>query len=120
MDYGTDFDSTGKLDSKGQVALVSGTDNVKQAIKNRLATELDVYIEYCDDYGTTLRDMFKEGLTDNSIEWIKTEIQMNVLKESRVASCDVEYIGGHGFKYTFRLIDDDTEYIEEVNVEDAD
>lgn len=118
MDFGTDIDSTGKLDSKGQVALVSGTANVQQAIKNRLLTELDVYIEYCDDYGTTLRDMFKE-LTENSIEWIKTEIQMNVLKEPRVASCEVEYLGGHGFKYTFRLVDDDTEITEEVNIEDA-
>jgi len=120
IDFGTDIDSTGKLDSKGQVALVSGTDNVKQAIRNRLLTELDVYIEWCDDYGTTLRDMLREELTDNSIEWIKTEIQMNVLKEPRVASCEVEHVTGHKFKYTFRLVEDDTEYTEEVNVEDAD
>jgi len=119
MDYGTDIDSTGKLDSKGQVALVTGTANVQQAIKNRLLTELDVYIEWCDDYGTTLRDMLKEELTDNTIEWIKTEIQMNVLKEPRVASCDVEHVEGVQFKYTYRLIDDDTEFTDEVNVEDA-
>lgn len=119
MDFGVDIDSTGKLDSKGQVALVSGADNVKQAIRNRLLTELDVYIEYCDGYGTTLRDMFRKGLTDNSIEWIKTEIQTNVLKEPRVASCEVEYVGGNGFTYKYRLVEDDTEYTEEVNVEDA-
>ena len=115
MDFGTDFDSTGKLDSKGQVALVSGAANVQQAIKNRLLTELDVYIEYCDDYGTTLKDMFGDELTDNTIEWIKTEIQMNVLKEPRVASCDVEYVDGVRFKYSYRLLDDDTEFTDEVN-----
>jgi phage baseplate assembly protein W len=115
MDFGTDIDSTGILDSKGQVALVSGTDNVKQAIRNRLATELDVYIEYCDDYGTNLQDMFGDELTDNTIEWIKTEIQMNVLKDPRVASCDVEHIEGIKFKYTYRLLDDDTEFTDEVN-----
>lgn len=118
MDYGTDIDSTGKLDSKGQVAIVSGADNVRQAIRNRLLTELDTYIEWCDDYGTTLRDMLSEELTENSIEWIKVEIKMNVLKEPRVASCEVEY-GNGGFVYKYRLIDDDTEYTEEVNTEDA-
>jgi len=44
---------------------------------------------------------------------------MNVLKDPRVASCDLEYIDGIRFKYTYRLIDDDTEYADEVNTEDA-
>lgn len=112
MDYGVDIDSTGKLDSKGQVATVSGTDNVEQAVRNRVMTELDVYIEWCDDYGTTLRDMLREDLDKNNIEWIKTEIEMAVLKEPRVASCEVEYNPTHGFIYKFRVIDDDTEYTE--------
>ena len=114
IDFGTDIDSTGKLDSKGQVALVSQQDNVIQAVRNRLLTELDVYIEWCNDYGTTLRDMLSQDLDDSNIEWIKTEIEINVLKEPRVASCTVDYTNGV-FTYTFTLIDDDTEYTEEVN-----
>lgn len=116
MDYGTDIDSTGKLDSKGQIALVTGVDNVRQAIRNRLLTELDTYIEWCDDYGTTLRDMLRRDLTPSNIEWIKTEIQMNILKEPRVAGCTVEHTGGHGFQYTYTLINDDTTYNEEVDM----
>jgi phage baseplate assembly protein W len=112
VDYGTDFDSTGKLDSKGQIATVSGQDNVKQAIRNRLLTELDTYIEWCDDYGSTLHDLFQRPLNENNIEWIKTEIKMTVLKEPRVASCEVEYTIGSGFVYRYRLIDDDNKYTE--------
>ena len=115
IDFGTDIDSTGKLDSKGQVALVSQQDNVIQAVRNRIMTGLDVYIEWCNDYGTTLQDMLSEDLDDNNIEWIKTEIKINVLKDPRVASCTVDYTNGV-FIYTFTLIDDnDTKYTEEVN-----
>lgn len=117
MDYGTDIDSTGKLDSKGQVSIISGLDKVKQSIRNRLLTELDTYIEWCDDYGTTLRDMFGEPLNENSIEWIKMEIQMNVLKDVYVAGCTVEY-RDDVFVYRYRLIDDDEglEYSDEVKI----
>jgi hypothetical protein len=115
MDYGTDIASHGRLDSKGQVPLVSGVDNVKQALRNRLLTELDVYFESCDDYGTTLRDNLKEDLTMQNIEWIKMDIRLTVLKDPRVTKCEVEYRRENGFKYFYQLIDDDTEYFDEVS-----
>jgi hypothetical protein len=115
MNFGTDIASHGRLDSKGQVSTVSGKDNVLQAVRNRLLTELDVYFECCDDYGTKLRDMLKKDLTKANIEFIKMEIKLNVLKDPRVASCTVEYIGNRGFQYKFRLINDNTEYKDEVS-----
>lgn len=114
MNYGTDIASHGKLDSKGQVPTVSGIDNIKQAVRNRLLTELDVYVECCDDYGTTLRDMLNKDLDDNTIEWIKADIRMNVLKDPRIASCEVEYIKDRGFRYYWKPVGDDTEYDGEV------
>ncbi|MDR3062554.1 MAG: DUF2634 domain-containing protein [Methanobrevibacter sp.] len=114
VNYGTDIASHGSLDSKGQVPTVSGIDNIKQALKNRLLTELGVYVECCDDYGTTLRDMLNKDLTENNIEWIKTEIRMTVLKDPRIASCEVKYVKNRGFHYSFKAIDDDTEYEGEV------
>ena len=111
--WGTDISSSGKLDSRGQVSTVSEVDNVRQAIKNRLLTELDVYSSSCDDYGTTLKDMLGKELTKTNIEWIRMEIRLNVLKDPRVGSCRVEY-KDNVFKYFYKLLDDDTEYSEEV------
>jgi len=113
MNWGTDISSSGQLDSRGQVSIVSGVDNVRQAIKNRLLTELDVYVDCCDDYGTTLRDMLGKDPNKINIEWIKMEIRLNVLKDPRVGSCRVEYTD-HTFKYFWKLIGDDTEYSDEV------
>lgn len=111
--WGVDIASHGRLDSRGQVSIVAEEKNVEQALRNRLLTEKDTYSECCDDYGSNLHEMLKRDRTDFNIEMIKWEIRNEVLKDPRIASCEVYYIEGK-FRYTYKLFDNPEEYSSEV------
>lgn len=101
VDYGTDFASHGKLDSKGQVPIVSGIDNVKQAVRNRIKTYLGTYDFIDPEYGTLLKDHL--GMKNNQISQEITclEIETRVINDPRIKDATAEYDNGN---YNLRLI----------------
>ena len=91
MDYGTDLKSGGKLDSKGQIPTVSGLDNLRQSIRNRLLTYRGTYSYINESYGSNLRDYLK--LDNNKINQalICLEIETVTLEDPRVAKSEAYY-----------------------------
>lgn len=105
MNYGTDIASHGvdskgrlippKLDSRGQIPTVSGVDNVRQALRNRLLTYRGTYSNIDPDYGSLLKDYL--GLDNNEVNQaiICLELETQCLKDPRVASAKAEYSDGN-------------------------
>jgi hypothetical protein len=91
VDYGVDIASHGKLDSRGQIPLVSGTDNVRQSLINRILTYEGTYSYIDEDYGSVLKDYL--GLDNNQLNQniVCLELETQCLKDPRVVSVKAEY-----------------------------
>jgi phage baseplate assembly protein W len=83
--FGIDYSSNGELTSTGDLMLVSGLDNAKQAIRNRLLTSILVY-DYLDEYGCNLNEMFGEPTNRNSLQLLDLIIRDSLNLEPRVQS----------------------------------
>ncbi len=94
VDLGTDIASHGKLSSNGQIALVSGLDNLHQAIKNRIKTYKGTYYYIDEDYGTNLKEFL--GYDDNNEmrAIICLDIETSVIQDSRIKDAECYYENG--------------------------
>ena len=90
----TDYASHGKLDSRGQIPIVSGKDNLIQSIKNALKTYKGTYSYIDADYGSLLKDYISMDNNEVTRQLICLEIETVALKDSRVASAICEYDNG--------------------------
>jgi phage baseplate assembly protein W len=81
--FGIDYSSNGELTSTGDLMLVSGLDNAKQAIHNRLMTDILVY-DYLEDYGCNLDELVGEPTNHNSLQLLDLIIRDSLNLEPRV------------------------------------
>ena len=106
MDFGS---------SRGDLATVTGAENVKQAIINRLLTPIGSLLLH-PEYGSTLHSIIGTPIIDGTPLVIDDEITKTILKDSRVANViakgskieNDKYSGKficelQGFEYVFEL-----------------
>jgi hypothetical protein len=85
--YGTDINSDFTF-TNGDINLVSGTQNLGQAICNRLNSDLTTYDTFYPRYGGNLFEWFGEWNTPNIHEYIKIEIESILDQDPRIASVE--------------------------------
>lgn len=83
--FGIDYSSNGGLTSTGDLMLVSGLDNAKQAIHNRLLTRIIIY-DYLDGYGCDLDEIMGEATNHNSLQLLELIVKESLNLEPRVQS----------------------------------
>ena len=94
VSIGTDMQSDWSFNDKGDLELVSGKDNISQAISNRLSTELNSLLFY-NEYGSLLWSFIGWRGSKQSLEFMKIEIENRLLQDPRLReySVDLEYLG---------------------------
>ena len=94
VSIGTDMQSDWSFNDKGDLELVSGKDNISQAISNRLSTELNSLLFY-NEYGSLLWSFIGWRSSKQSLEFMKIEIENRLLQDPRLReySVDLEYLG---------------------------
>ena len=110
-EYGVDIDS--QLNFKdGDLILVEYEDNLGQSIKNRLNTIQDGMDLFYSDYGSVLMEFLGWRRNDETLEFIKLEIQDCLSKDPRIKDfdVDVEYNDAGNVVIRFRLISETTDF----------
>ena len=84
MDYGTDIDDNW-IFKDGDLTTVTGEDNLRQALKNRLLTP-EGHFQWCyNDYGSDLHDVIGEYNTERLGDYVCVSIQYSLLADPRVS-----------------------------------
>lgn len=86
VELGTDISSTWEF-SKGDLVLVNHTDNMRQAIKNRLSCPLD-YLDY-DNYGSDIHSFLGGRKNDTVLNFLKIEIETRLIQDPRIQDFEV-------------------------------
>ena len=110
-EYGVDIDS--RLNFKdGDLILVEYEDNLVQSIKNRLNTIQDGMDLFYSDYGSVLMEFLGWRRNDETLEFIKLEVQDCLSKDPRIKDfdVDVEYNDAGNVVIRFRLISETTDF----------
>ena len=110
-EYGVDIDS--QLNFKdGDLILVEYEDNLVQSIKNRLNTIQDGMDLFYSDYGSVLMEFLGWRRNDETLEFIKLEVQDCLSKDPRIKDfdVDVEYNDAGNVVIRFRLISETTDF----------
>jgi len=81
--FGIDYTSNGELTSSGDLMLVDGLDNAKQAIKNRLLTRIQVY-DYLGEYGCDLDKVIGEPTNQITLKLLDLIIKDSLNLEPHV------------------------------------
>ena len=91
-DFGTDLCWNS---SETRLGTVTGDDNIKQSIINRLNTRYEELNWVYSDYGCNYRDYLGLKNNDTTLEFIKNSIKQALEEESRIESYDLElfYMG---------------------------
>lgn len=86
IELGTDISSTWEF-IKGDLVLVNHTDNMRQAIKNRLSCPLD-YLDY-DNYGSDIHSFLGGRKNDTVLNFLKIEIETRLIQDPRIQDFEV-------------------------------
>lgn len=86
---GTDIKSDWSFNSEGDLNIVSGVDNLGQAISNRLNTYLGDLDLFYQEYGSTLFEYLGEINHETIHEYIRIEIEHAVSNDKRVREINV-------------------------------
>ena len=86
VELGTDISSTWEF-IKGDLVLVNHTDNMRQAIKNRLSCPLD-YLDY-DNYGSDIHSFLGGRKNDTVLNFLKIEIETRLIQDPRIQDFEV-------------------------------
>ena len=81
--FGIDYSSNGELTSSGDLMLVEGLNNAKQAIRNRLLTRIIIY-DYLWEYGCDLDKVIGKPSNNTSIALLELLIKDTLNLEPRV------------------------------------
>lgn len=97
MDFGTDIDGGWNF-VNGDLQLINGEDNLKQALINRLTCDLGSLIYY-ENYGGLLFMFLGWKSKQSNLDFIRLDIENILAQEDRVSSMDVnvDYVE-HGVK----------------------
>ena len=111
-EYGVDITSNLNFNDEGDINLSKYEDNIVQAICNRLSTIQDTLDLFYYDYGSVLNHFLGWKKTDETLSFIKIEIENVLTKDPRINSftVDLEYIT-EGVRINIVLTD-----FEEVNL----
>lgn len=82
--YGCDYCSCGEVSSSGDIKLVEGLDNAKQAIRNQLLTRLGTYPSIDTEYGSRIYELWGEDIRQSNLEALQVHIRNALLKQARV------------------------------------
>ena len=83
VEYGVDINSEWSFED-GDLKLVSSKDNLIQAILNRLNTLQDSLNLFYGDYGSYLQSYFGWRRNEQTLEFIRVEIQSVLAKDPRL------------------------------------
>lgn len=86
--YGTDIKDSFSF-SNGDIDIISGIENLEQSIINILNTKLGFYDWCYENYGSNLSEIFGRQNDDNSLEYLRIEIEYTVKKNPRVKDISV-------------------------------
>lgn len=89
-DIGTDIKSSWDFNEKGDLILVSDEANIVQAVKNRLGCQRNSLDLYYMDYGSVLTQFLGWPRTDETLEFIKLEIENTLQQDPRLPSYTLE------------------------------
>lgn len=91
-DFGTDLCWNS---SETTLGTVTGDNNIKQSVINRLNTRYEELNWVYNDYGCNYRDYLGLKNNDTSLEFIKNSIKQSLSEESRIENYDLElsYLG---------------------------
>jgi len=84
-DGGIDIDSSFTFND-GDIVLSKYSDNLCQAITNRLNTDLDELELFYEDYGSVLSGFFGWKTNDETLGFIESELNIVLSKEPRIES----------------------------------
>ena len=87
--YGTDIKSDFKFDN-GDLELVNGTDNLGQAIINRLNTYKGFYDSFYTNYGGDLQKIYGMENNTNALEYLRIEIESILRQDPRIKEITCE------------------------------
>lgn len=82
--YGCDYSSFGGVSSNGDIMLVEGLSNAKQAIHNQLLTPVGTYPSVDTEYGSSILEIWGEDLIKPNLEALEVHINNALLKQERV------------------------------------
>ena len=85
--YGTDINSDFSF-TDGDINLVSGTNNLAQAVCNRLNSNLNTYEIFYTEYGGNLLEWLGEQNNSNIQEYIRIEIESILMQDPRITSIE--------------------------------
>lgn len=85
---GVDVDRSWQL-FDNDVLLVDGSNNLYQAIYNRLMTSLNDMDYFYDEYGSNMRDWLGELMSYENLQNLADEVHNRVLEDPRISDCDV-------------------------------
>lgn len=93
MDIGTDISSDWSLNGNGDLNLVADNDNIVQTIRNRLSCYLPNFKIYYDFYGGFLSEYFGRRRVEETLEFMKVEIDTILSQETRIqnVTTDLSY-----------------------------
>lgn len=86
--YGVDYNSNGTVSSTGDIAVVEGLANAKQAIRNQILTPEGAYPSVDDEYGSMVYDVAGEDLTSQQLQTLEVHIRNALLQQERVRKID--------------------------------
>ena len=109
-EFGVDINSDWDF-SHNDLNLVEYNDNLKQSIKNRLGTELDALELFYTDYGSILMNLLGLKNNDNTLKFLKIEVDNCLNKDPRINSfeSDVSYIGDGEIRIFLKIFGADTD-----------
>lgn len=84
--YGCDYCSCGEVTSNGDIKLVDGLNNAKQAIRNQLLTRIGTYPSIDSEYGSRIYELWGEDIIQPNLDALKVYINNALLAQPRVKS----------------------------------
>lgn len=74
----------------GDLVLIDGTDNVAQALFNRLTCRYNDMAYFYLNYGSRIREWMGRANYQQNLDGLANEVQLRVLEDPRVSDCEVE------------------------------
>jgi len=112
IELGTDLNTNWEF-KDGDLILVENKDNLIQSILNRLNSEYDSLDLFYYDYGSVLSNFLGWKRNDETLEFIRLEIEDTLEQEPRLSDFSVEAlfneVGGILIKL-FIVFDDETDF----------
>ncbi len=111
MDIGVDINTSWGLDDNGDLSLVRDEDNLSQAKINRVGCYQPSLEVYYNQYGGFLSEYFGRRQTDETLKFMKIELDTILSQEERINSftSELSYTGNGSVRIDLDIIVNDEE-----------